>query len=203
MGVAIGLIDTIFEEAIYDRYNGEVIAIRDYPQVNIIRGEVLFTSGGFVAPSIKDDFVFTEATFAIWRICRMYGHLPADGETAECHVPLTSLPKHDGIRCPKCGSINISYQGWVKRQGRDKSNPKRYYQCRLCKRYFVDNRFRSLRMKFEKKIVDFVVAYSESHSYEQTIAELKKQFSITISDRTVMDWRQKAGKPKLKRRTFT
>jgi hypothetical protein len=194
MGLALGLMDTIFEEAIYDPWQGEVIAGNDYPQVGIIRGEVLFTSGGFVSPFIEEDFVFTEVTFAMWRVCRIHPRLHCDGEDEYSHMPLTNVTKHDGIRCPKCGSFNIANEGW---SGGQHSIPKRIFLCRLCKKFFSDNRFRGHRMRFDNKVVVFALEYSQTHTFEKTIAAVQTRFNVTISERAMNSWRKNAGKRKI------
>jgi transposase-like protein len=194
MGLAVGLMEAIFEEAIYDLWQGEVIASNDYPQVGVIRGEVLFTSGGFVSPFIEEDFVFNEAIFAMWRVCRLHPRLHCDGQDEYSHMPLTNVTKHDGIMCPKCGSFNVANEGWSGGQG---SIPKRIFRCRLCKKFFSDNRFRGHRMHFDNKVVTFVLEYSQTHTLEETIAAVQKQFKVTVSERAINSWRKNAGKRKI------
>jgi len=42
----------MLNEAFWDRRAAELIAVRDYPSLNVFRGEVLFDRRGYVNPSL-------------------------------------------------------------------------------------------------------------------------------------------------------
>lgn len=62
---ALELIDKVFSEAFLEREAGEFIAMNDYPEIGIVRGEVVYSTGGHLTPSISDDIMYREAFYTL------------------------------------------------------------------------------------------------------------------------------------------
>jgi transposase-like protein len=181
----LDLVDKIFDEAHFAREEGEIIASANYPEVGVLQGEVLYANNGFLTPTIGEDVFFSEAFFGLYRLCRLNSATYAgDSLDSPIQQPLPSVDDPDVLKCPKCNSQSVAFESRTKTE--------RSYRCRCCGVVFLDNRLVNLCSKHKRSLVAFAIAYSESHSRDETLAELKRRFGLVINERTLRGWRRMA-----------
>lgn len=57
----LDILTQVFNEAFLEPKAGEYIATANYPELDVVQGEVLYSFGGFLTPSISNDALFSKA----------------------------------------------------------------------------------------------------------------------------------------------
>jgi len=91
------------------------------------------------------------------------------------------------LKCPKCGSSDVSKKGFRK----NKSGTKQKYQCYDCKYWFVeDDGFKKVRFKPEV-IVRAVHQHEDGFSLSKVQNHLWQHDGVKVTRWTISQWKKK------------
>ncbi len=91
------------------------------------------------------------------------------------------------MKCPNCGSIDISRKGFRK----NKSGKKQKYRCYDCKKWFIeDDGFK--RMRFKPDVITRAVhQHEDGFSLSKVQNHLKQHDDVKVTRWTLSQWKKK------------